>query len=47
MCINVWSQKRVSGNPPERYVCVTDVFIRVALNSTIRALYLQYFMSIE
>ena len=40
-------QTRVSGNPPLRYVCVTDVFIRVALNLTIRALYLQHFMSIE
>ena len=24
------SQKRVSGNPPQRYVCVTHVFVRAA-----------------
>ena len=29
-CVNVRSQKRVSGNPPQRYVCVTDVFVRAA-----------------
>ena len=44
---SVRSQKRVIGNPPWRYVCITDVFIRVALNLTVRALYLQHFISIE
>ena len=29
-CVNVRSQKRVSGNPPQRYVCVTDMFVRAA-----------------
>ena len=42
-CVNVRSQKRISGNPPQR---VTDVFIRVALNLINRTLYLQHFMSI-
>ena len=32
---------------PNVTLCVTDVFIRVALKLTIRALYLQHFMSIE
>ena len=44
---SVRSQKRVIGNPPWRYVCITDVFIRVALNLTVRALHLQHFISIE
>ena len=32
------SQKRVSGNPPQRYVCVTHVFVRAAFLESVHYL---------
>ena len=46
-CFNVRSQKRVSGNLPYVTYVSRMCYIRVALNLTIHALYLQHFMSIE